>query len=275
MRINPHSITPPPSPTGADALRSNTASDAQKATKAAQAAATSSPGADGSGPPTTEAAGHPAAPNAQARSNLASGDITIIENAFRTLEGVDPNSVGWKTIARAVTQDPTRSGPASVVAGALMNGPSGLTPDQRIQYGHIVSAAKKGDHDTAVSQFERFATEHGKNLPMDISSLVQHVLRDTYTDNVQDLRGFAEKVKHFNDQKEQVRNYMKAARTANVDEDLILRLEGQLNQAGEDAQLANVDMQNYLQKQQQALQMMANMAKSMNDTAMSVIRKIS
>ncbi len=51
-------------------------------------------------------------------------------------------------------------------------------------------------------------------------------------------------------------------------------LEGQLSDASDDAQLANVDLQNALQKQQQVLQMMSNISKMLHDTAMSIIRKI-
>lgn len=47
-----------------------------------------------------------------------------------------------------------------------------------------------------------------------------------------------------------------------------------LNQVGDDAQLANVDLQNILQKQQQTLQMMSNISKMLFDTAQAVIRKI-
>jgi hypothetical protein len=54
----------------------------------------------------------------------------------------------------------------------------------------------------------------------------------------------------------------------------IARWEEKLNTVGDDAQLANVDLQNILQKQQQALQMMSNISKMIHDTAMSVIRKI-
>ena len=43
---------------------------------------------------------------------------------------------------------------------------------------------------------------------------------------------------------------------------------------GDDAQLANADMQNKLQKQQQTLQMVSKISKMMRDTAMSVIRKM-
>ena len=51
-------------------------------------------------------------------------------------------------------------------------------------------------------------------------------------------------------------------------------LEDQLNSVGDDAQLANVDLQNVLQKQQQTMQMMSNISKLLSDTAMAVIRKI-
>ncbi len=44
--------------------------------------------------------------------------------------------------------------------------------------------------------------------------------------------------------------------------------------SGDDAQRAALDMQSALQKQQQTLQMLTNIAKAMNDSKMSVIRKI-
>jgi hypothetical protein len=43
---------------------------------------------------------------------------------------------------------------------------------------------------------------------------------------------------------------------------------------GDDAQLANVDLQNTLQKQQQTLQTLSNISKALHDTAMAVIRKM-
>ena len=48
----------------------------------------------------------------------------------------------------------------------------------------------------------------------------------------------------------------------------------ELATVGDDSQLANVDLQNMLQKQQQALQMMSNISKMSHDTAMAVIRNI-
>ena len=62
--------------------------------------------------------------------------------------------------------------------------------------------------------------------------------------------------------------------TSNDLEDMIERLEQKLISAGEDAQLANIDLQNALQKQQQTLQMMSNVSKMLHDTAMAIIRKV-
>jgi hypothetical protein len=50
--------------------------------------------------------------------------------------------------------------------------------------------------------------------------------------------------------------------------------ENKLQTLHGDAQLANADLQNMLQKQQQTLQMMSNISKLLYDTATSVIRKM-
>jgi hypothetical protein len=50
--------------------------------------------------------------------------------------------------------------------------------------------------------------------------------------------------------------------------------EPKLATVDDDAQLANVDMQNWLQKAQQTLQMLSNISKAVHDNAMAVIRKI-
>jgi hypothetical protein len=57
-------------------------------------------------------------------------------------------------------------------------------------------------------------------------------------------------------------------------ETAIKNLEEKMASVGDDAQLANVDLQNMLQKQQQLIQMLSNIGKMLHDTAMAVIRKI-
>jgi hypothetical protein len=56
--------------------------------------------------------------------------------------------------------------------------------------------------------------------------------------------------------------------------DEMARWEAQLNSIGDDAQIANIDLQNLLQRQQQTLAMMSNIAKMSHDTAMAIIRKL-
>jgi uncharacterized protein involved in type VI secretion and phage assembly len=54
----------------------------------------------------------------------------------------------------------------------------------------------------------------------------------------------------------------------------LMVLEQKLSSVGDDAQLANIDLQNKLQQQQQTLQTLSNVSKMFHDTAMSIIRKI-
>jgi hypothetical protein len=54
----------------------------------------------------------------------------------------------------------------------------------------------------------------------------------------------------------------------------IIKWEQKLSSLGDDAQLANIDLQNMLQKQQQTLQTLSNVSKMLHDTGMAIIRKI-
>ena len=63
-------------------------------------------------------------------------------------------------------------------------------------------------------------------------------------------------------------------RTRSELEAYIEGLEEQLASVGDDAQLANIDLQNSLQRQQQTLQMLSNVSKAVHETTMAIIRKI-
>ena len=88
----------------------------------------------------------------------------------------------------------------------------------------------------------------------------------------------------MNEQKQAMRDYLQSLRemqdgisSRTVLEDIknaIDTAEEKLNSIGDDAQLANIDLQNMLQKQQQTIQMLSNVSKVLHDTAMAVIRKI-
>ena len=80
---------------------------------------------------------------------------------------------------------------------------------------------------------------------------------------------FADLVTGFARTKGELRELVTALRR-----DDIRALEEKLNTVGDDAQLANVDLQNILQKQQQTMQMMSSVSKMLYDTAQAVIRKM-
>ncbi len=54
----------------------------------------------------------------------------------------------------------------------------------------------------------------------------------------------------------------------------IEQLEEKLKNEDEDGQLANIDLQNMLEKQQQTIQTLSNVSKMLHDTSMAIIRKI-
>lgn len=66
---------------------------------------------------------------------------------------------------------------------------------------------------------------------------------------------------------------MGASKPATVAQDL-QKITVLCNTADENSQMANLNLQNALQKQQQTLQTLSNVSKALHDTAMAVIRKI-
>lgn len=85
---------------------------------------------------------------------------------------------------------------------------------------------------------------------------------------VQQLQGQKQTVMRTKDQLKQLR------RATAKWQEYLNELEKELQTAGDDAQLANVDLQNMMQKQQQTLQQLSNISKVLHDTAMSIVRKI-
>lgn len=216
---------------------------------------------------------------------------------------VSPAKVAPATVA------PVKVAPAAVAsidAVAIANAelPQGLrrTP----QLDQVVTDLRAGRTEQANGAFREYLAGAQRIGAVDVNTLVQWVLRESYLQTTEDLRAYAEKVKYFNTTKKQVREYLQelrdysqsmarspapAARTLRclnwpkldvrpctltrdqIDKE-IAAWEEKLNGLGDDAQLANVDLQNVLQKQQQTLQMMSNISKMLHDTASNVIRKI-
>jgi hypothetical protein len=148
----------------------------------------------------------------------------------------------------------------------------------------------------------------------EMMALAGLVLRRAYLETTADLAGYAERVSFFNALRKRVRDALRATREAvaaaaaagakvvevpsllvrtefaagrspvlartMIEVDLteararIRKLEEVLQTVGDDAQLANIDLQDALQKQQQTLQTMSSISKMLHDTALAVIRKI-
>jgi len=198
----------------------------------------------------------------------------------------------------------------------------GLVRTDRNRLERVVLHLRVGNQNAGQREWQSMIsqmTARPSGASMDINSLIQYVLRQSYLETIEDLRFYAEKVRFFNELKQAIRNELTEARKqlssaimANpnatdfsrphtVQEPLIPtsstlplnlsyrkktlrsradweayieKLEELLSTIGDDAQLANIDLQNILQKQQQTLQTMSNVSKMLHDTAMAIVRKI-
>lgn len=157
---------------------------------------------------------------------------------------------------------------------------------------------------------EEYFTEYPTSFPQDINAIIQLVLRESYLDTTEDLKYYAEKVKYYNSVKKRIRDQANAMRddlkemlsasdslhkklkkveksakrlrrdwkhhlaVVSDFESYIQDYEEKLSTIGDDAQLANLDLQNSVQKMTQTLQMMSTISKQMHDTAMNIIRNI-
>lgn len=165
------------------------------------------------------------------------------------------------------------------VAGALFGKAANLPADVAKAAADVAGHLREGAFDKAAGSM---AGAVGDTPSMDVNQMIQSVLRQSYMEQTKDLQFHADKVKHFNDQKQQLRDQISSARQSVAEAmtgggDTSARVgewEEKLQSVGDDAQLANIDLQNMLQKQQQTLQTISNVSKMLHDTAMSVIRKI-
>jgi len=173
----------------------------------------------------------------------------------------------------------------AIHAAAVAQSQSSLTLSQARQLNQVIETLRAGDIERATAEWTLFI-ENQANAGglIDPNALVQLVLREAYLSTTEDLRFYAEKVRYFNQAQKQIREALADARAVEASlatptlksrmEAHITELERRLNSLGDDGQLANVDLQNVLQKQQETLQMMSNIFKILYDTAQSVIRKM-
>jgi Mg2+ and Co2+ transporter CorA len=164
---------------------------------------------------------------------------------------------------------------------------SRLTGKQKGELSVIINSVKRKQLDSAQKRFGAFVEGlNARKTAMDINELIMYVLRESYLETNKDLQFYAAKVKYFNELKKAAREHLAELRKVAVSIDdcsseaknslaaYIKKVEDDLKGQGDDAQLANIDLQNQLQKQQQMVQMLSNVSKVLHDTAMAVIRKI-
>ncbi len=166
-----------------------------------------------------------------------------------------------------------------------------MSRTQRASFNRTVKAISANKMSVAINTWKAFVASlaTGSN-PIDMNALIQQALRESYLETNQDLLLHASKVKYYNELKKAARGALSElrdmrAQLGNIDNNssseirkelgkMIEDLEEDLSSVGDDAQLANIDLQNKLQKQQQTLQVISNVSKMLHDTAMAVIRKI-
>lgn len=157
--------------------------------------------------------------------------------------------------------------------------PARLTGAQAAQMQQIAHLARGGPSPSLQRNWEQLVLSLPKETTAsDVETLVQWVLRESYRGTAEDLRSAAEKVKKTNGAKASIRSELEKARSRTpgigTTDASVKQLEDRLKQAGDDAQLANVDLQNVFQKAQQLVAMLSEISKLINDTTMAVLRKI-
>ena len=161
-----------------------------------------------------------------------------------------------------------------------------LTPPQTKTLNKVIRDLRHGEDENALKKWENLFTDLVFEVgAMDVNALVQWVMRHSYIENNVDLRDQADRVRYYNSQKRTIRESVRRARTfrgllkklnqptAVIDSE-IESLRAYVARLEEDDQLATVDLQSILQKQQQLLQQMTNISKQLHDTALSIIGKI-
>jgi len=206
-----------------------------------------------------------------------------------------PRSQQQRVSGRLIPPRPFTVSKASMdhLARTPRKAPDVLTVQDNAAVKDIVTAILARDVESATSRWSSLVTAlDQRRMPADVSELIQFVLRETYLQSYLYLQNCADKIKSFNDLRKQVRDEiaklrqkrrtLSAEKSSQVERDdtsaqladSIKKLEEKLVRIDDDAQLANIDLQNALQKQQQLIQMISNVSKIMYETSMQVIRKI-
>lgn len=120
------------------------------------------------------------------------------------------------------------------------------------------------------SDWEALVRRSGLSESEDLDALKQWVMRDAYLDDVQSQRRAADAARNRSERVAALRTERHRLT------DRLREVDAELERLGsaDDQQLMNLELQDALQKQQQTLQTMSNVSKSMHDTAKAVIQNM-
>lgn len=188
-----------------------------------------------------------------------------------------------------------------------------VTPIEQAQLDAVVASLRAHDEKKARAQWKKLVTAHRtRKGAIDVDTLVQWVLREAYLDASADLKDVAAKISAINAAKKEVRDHLQELRVALAESsgkkafafativvckkcapgEILVEpggtkvltaaqwttyadaLHAWMETVGEEAELATVDLQQVLAKQQQTQQMLSNITKMMHDTAKSIIDKM-
>ena len=168
-----------------------------------------------------------------------------------------------------------------------------ISAAQRKQLERVVGRIRQNPQDlNGIGQewtrFVKSLENHSK--PIDLGTLMAHTIRTSVLETNGDLRFFAARAERLKSEiagtrrllaelrglKRQTRSNAVAVQqvTPKMLDAEIAKWQQKLATIGDDAQLANIDLQNSIQKQAQTIQILSNIMKTLHDSAMAVIRNI-
>ena len=158
-----------------------------------------------------------------------------------------------------------------------------LTPPQTKKMNKVIRDLRRGKNEAALIKWENLVTDLVfEGSPIDPSALIHWVIRQSYLEQIDELRFMADSVKYFNSQKNAIRESIRRARayrgllkklnqpTAVIDSE-IESLNAYVARLGDDAQMRQLELQDLLQKHTQIIQSISNIMKVFNDAIKGII----
>jgi len=162
-----------------------------------------------------------------------------------------------------------------------------LIPAQRSQLVSMARAlVRTPSFDAIRGRWKQFIQTWPAGRPLDVDALIAWVVRQSYLEADRTLKGYAAKVRYFDEQKIRLREELRRARgqrpgaaPARVQPGIapagdIRLLEQRLKRAEEQSQEANAAFQNFDQKANQLYNLLASVMKAMKEMAMGTVRNM-